>query len=89
NASGQTLALVNTGSEYSYVGRLNVTFDDQGNVIRDSITPQNSGAVAVDDASVAQLWGSTAAAFTPGSKGYLVREMIEGLDANNDGIQET
>ncbi|WP_204276844.1 5'-nucleotidase C-terminal domain-containing protein, partial [Escherichia coli] len=38
---------------------------------------------------VAQLWGSTAAAFTPGSKGYLVREMIESLDANNDGIQET
>lgn len=89
NASGQTLALVNTASEYSYVGRLNVTFDDQGNVIRNSITPENSGAVAVDDATVAQLWGSTAAAFTPGSKGYLVREVIEGLDANNDGIQET
>lgn len=89
NASGQTLALVNTASEYSYVGRLNVTFDDRGNVIRNSITPENSGAVAVDDATVAQLWGSKAAAFTPGSKGYLVREVIEGLDANNDGIQET
>ncbi|KMO39732.1 5'-nucleotidase [Methylobacterium variabile] len=89
NATGQTLALVNTASEYSYVGRLTVTFDDQGNVIRDSVTPQNSGAVAVDDTSVAQLWGSTAAAFTPGSKGFLVREMIEGLDVNNDGVQET
>ena len=89
NASGQTLALVNTASEYSYVGRLTVTFDDKGNVIRDSITPQNSGAVAVDDTSVTQLWGSTAAAFAPGTKGFLVREMIEGLDVNNDGIQET
>ena len=89
NASGQTLALVNTASEYAYVGRLTVTFDDQGNVIRNSITPQNSGAVAVDDATVAQLWGSTAAAFTPGSRGYLVREVIEGLDVNNDGVQET
>jgi predicted extracellular nuclease/2',3'-cyclic-nucleotide 2'-phosphodiesterase (5'-nucleotidase family) len=89
NASGQTLALINTASEYSYVGRLTVTFDDQGNVIRDSITPQNSGAVAVDDTSVAQLWGSKDAAFAPGTKGYLVREMIEGLDVNNDGIQET
>ncbi|MGE7416082.1 ExeM/NucH family extracellular endonuclease, partial [Methylobacterium tarhaniae] len=89
NASGQTLALVNTASEYSYVGRLTVTFDDQGTVIRDSVTPQNSGAVAVDDASVAQLWGSKDAAFAPGSKGYLVREVIEGLDVNNDGIQET
>ncbi|MER2269174.1 ExeM/NucH family extracellular endonuclease [Methylobacterium oxalidis] len=89
NASGQTLALVNTASEYSYVGRLTVTFDDQGNILRDSVNPATSGAVAVDDATVAQLWGSTAAAFTPGSKGFLVREMIEGLDANNDGVQET
>ncbi|WP_425324427.1 ExeM/NucH family extracellular endonuclease [Methylobacterium frigidaeris] len=89
NASGQTLALVNTASEYSYVGRLTVTFDDQGNVIRNSITPQNSGVVAVDDASVAQLWGSNQAAFAPGTKGYLVKELIEGLDVDNDGIQET
>nr|WP_207546506.1 5'-nucleotidase C-terminal domain-containing protein [Methylobacterium indicum] len=89
NASGQTLALVNTASEYSYVGRLTVTFDDKGTIIRDSVTPQNSGAVAVDDTSVAQLWGSTAAAFAPGTKGFLVKEMIEGLDVNNDGIQET
>ncbi|MCJ2083791.1 5'-nucleotidase C-terminal domain-containing protein [Methylobacterium sp. J-090] len=89
NASGQTLVLVNTASEYSYVGRLNVTFDDRGNVLRDSVNPATSGAVAVDDASVAALYGSTAAAFTPGSKGFLVREVIEGLDANNDGVQET
>ncbi|GJD86923.1 hypothetical protein BHAOGJBA_0421 [Methylobacterium hispanicum] len=89
NASGQTLALVNTASEYAYVGRLTATFDDQGNLIRDSIDPASSGAVAVDDTTVAQLYGSTAAAFTPGSKGYLVREVIEGLDANNDGVQET
>jgi 2',3'-cyclic-nucleotide 2'-phosphodiesterase (5'-nucleotidase family) len=89
NASGQTLVLVNTASEYSYVGRLNVTFDDRGNVIRDSVNPATSGAVAVDDTTVAQLYGSTAAAFTPGSKGFLVREVIEGLDANNDGVQET
>ena len=89
NASGQTLALVNTASEYSYVGRLTATFDDQGNLIRDSINPATSGAVAVDDATVAQLYGSTGAAFTPGSKGFLVREVIEGLDVNNDGVQET
>ncbi|CAO4137061.1 ExeM/NucH family extracellular endonuclease [Methylorubrum extorquens] len=89
NASGQTLALVNTASEYSYVGRLNVTFDDQGHVIRDSINSATSGAVAVDDTTVTQLYGSTAAAFTPGSKGFLVQQVIEGLDVNNDGIQET
>ncbi|WP_244474911.1 bifunctional metallophosphatase/5'-nucleotidase [Methylobacterium sp. Leaf99] len=89
NASGQTLVLVNTASEYSYVGRLNVTFDDKGNILRDSVNPATSGAVAVDDATVAGLYGSTAAAFTPSSKGFLVREVIEGLDVNNDGVQET
>ena len=81
--------LVNTASEYSYVGRLTVTFDERGNIIRDSVNPATSGAVAVDDATVAGLYGSTAAAFTPGSKGFLVREVIEGLDADNDGVQET
>ena len=89
NASGQALALVNTASEYSYVGRLTVTFDAQGNIIRNSVNTATSGSVAVDDASVAALYGSTAAAFTPGAKGFLVREVIEGLDANNDGVQET
>ncbi|WP_298965622.1 5'-nucleotidase C-terminal domain-containing protein [uncultured Methylobacterium sp.] len=89
NASGQPLLLVNTASEYSYVGRLNLTFDDAGVVIPGSVDPTTSGAVAVDDTTVAALYGSTAAAFTPGSKGYLVREVIEGLDADNDGVQET
>ncbi|HEY8567143.1 MAG TPA: 5'-nucleotidase C-terminal domain-containing protein [Beijerinckiaceae bacterium] len=90
NASGQTLALVNTAAEYSYVGRLNVTFDDAGNLIRESITTANSGAIAVDDQTVSELYGSNvAAAFAPGSKGNLVRQVIEGLDVNNDGVQET
>ena len=89
NASGQPIALVNTASEYSYVGRLTATFDDAGNLIPGSISPDTSGAVAADEQSVTQLYGSYNAAFTPGSRGFLVREVIEGLDANNDGIQET
>ena len=89
NASGQPIALVNTASEYSYVGRLTATFDDAGNLIPSSINPATSGAVAVDDTTVRELWGSTQAAFTPGSRGFLAREMIEGLDVNNDGVQET
>jgi hypothetical protein len=43
----------------------------------------------VDDATVAELFGSRAAAFAPGSRGFLVQQMVEGLDANNDGVQET
>jgi len=89
NASGQPIALVNTAGEYSYVGRLNVTFDADGHVIRDSIIPATSGAVAVDDRTVTELWGLREAAFAPGTKGNLVHQVIEGVDANTDGVQET
>ena len=96
NASGQPIALVGTASEYSYVGRLNVTFDDDGVIIPSSILTGGpatgagqSGAVAVDDQTVLDLYGSRAAAYQPGSKAFLVQQVIEGLDANNDGVQET
>ncbi len=89
NASGQPIALVNTDGEYSYLGRLTLTFDDNGIVVPSSVDVNTSGAVAVDATTVNQLYGSRAAAFAPGSKGFLVQEIIEGLDANNDGVQET
>jgi 2',3'-cyclic-nucleotide 2'-phosphodiesterase (5'-nucleotidase family) len=96
NASGQPIVLIGTAGEYSYVGRLNVTFDDNGVVVPSSILTGGpatgagqSGAVAVDDSTALQLFGSRGAAFAPGSKGFLVQQVIEGLDVNNDGVQET
>ena len=96
NASGQPMVIVNTDGEYSYVGRLNVTFDDNGVIIPSSIATAGpatgagqSGAVVVDDASVAELWGSKAAAYALGTKANLVQQMIEGLDVDNNGVQET
>lgn len=89
NASGQPLLLVNTDGEYSYVGRLVFEFDDNGNVIAGSVNPAVSGAYVVDDQTVTELWGSTAAAFAPGTKGNLVQQMIEGADTNGDGAADT
>ena len=40
--------IVNTDGEYSYVGRLVVEFDSNGNMIADSIDPNVSGAFAAD-----------------------------------------
>jgi len=49
--------IVSTGGEYGYVGRLVVTFDDNGVVLPDSIDPAVSGAFATTDETVAALYG--------------------------------
>lgn len=53
SAKGEPVAVLNTGSNYRYVGRLVVDFDRQGRLIPNSIDPQLSGAYATDSAGVA------------------------------------
>jgi 2',3'-cyclic-nucleotide 2'-phosphodiesterase (5'-nucleotidase family) len=55
SASGQPVAVVNTGSNYRYVGRLVVSFDANGVIAR--IDPV-SGAYATDDQGVAAVRGT-------------------------------
>lgn len=57
-ADGGTVAVVNTAGEYSYVGRLVVTFDADGNIIRDSMDPAVSGAYASTDEVVDAVAGN-------------------------------
>jgi 2',3'-cyclic-nucleotide 2'-phosphodiesterase (5'-nucleotidase family) len=55
SASGQPVAVVNTGANYRYVGRLVVSFDANGVIAR--IDPV-SGAYATDDQGVAAVRGT-------------------------------
>jgi len=65
---GNPVVIVSTSGEYSYVGRLNVTFDSNGVLIADpdgsgplgigGISRDTSGAIATTDANVAALWGA-------------------------------
>lgn len=55
NGSGDPIAVVNTASNYRYVGRLVVGFDANG--VISEIDPL-SGAYAADDAGVAEVGGS-------------------------------
>jgi alkaline phosphatase len=58
DASGNDVAIVSTDGEYSYVGRLVVDFDDNGNLIASSIDETVSGAVATDENGVLDVTGA-------------------------------
>lgn len=53
SASGEPIAIVNTTSNYKYVGRLVAEFDSEGKLIPESIDPNISGAYATDEQGVA------------------------------------
>ncbi|MEA5512648.1 choice-of-anchor I family protein [Nodularia sp. UHCC 0506] len=55
SATNDDVAIINTGGNYRYVGRLVVDFDEQGKIIPESIDSNISGAYATDDQGVADL----------------------------------
>ena len=76
---GKPVAIVNTTSEYKYVGRLVVDFDANGDIIPASIDPAISGAYPADSLGVVEVWGDYADAFTPGSKGQEVKNLCDAV----------
>jgi 2',3'-cyclic-nucleotide 2'-phosphodiesterase (5'-nucleotidase family)/predicted extracellular nuclease len=91
NADGKSTVIVNTDSEYSYVGRLVVEFDQNGDIVADSIDPTVSGAYATTDQGVQDLYATPididgdgdldSDPFVSGSRGDLVRDIAEGVGA--------
>ncbi len=59
DAAGDSVAIVSTDGEYSTVGRLVVSFDDNGRLDTTSIDSAVSGAFATTDAVVTEVVGST------------------------------
>ncbi|WP_137179728.1 choice-of-anchor I family protein [Roseomonas sp. AR75] len=85
-ADGGTTLIVNTDNEYTYLGRLVVQFDADGNIITDSLDPAVSGAYASTAANVAAAWGVDEAdlattAFADGTKGAAVADITEAVQA--------
>ncbi|MDA9530548.1 ExeM/NucH family extracellular endonuclease [Bradyrhizobium sp. CCBAU 25338] len=93
NADGKTTLIVNTSGEYSYVGRLVVDFDAEGNVIYTANTAVN-GAYASTEEVVASLYdGNTtvdvdddgdvdaddADPFADGGRGDLVNDIAQAV----------
>ena len=75
------VAIVSTDGEYSYVGRLVVTFDDDGVIIPGSIDANESGAFATDDQGVTDLWDAIPGQepFEDGTKGATVRSLVDSV----------
>ncbi|MEL6219519.1 MAG: bifunctional metallophosphatase/5'-nucleotidase, partial [Pseudomonadota bacterium] len=61
DADGNPIAIVSTDGEYSYVGRLVIDFDENGNIVPDSIDSTQSGAFATDDQGVVDVTGAATA----------------------------
>ncbi len=82
NADGDTAVIVSTDGQYSYVGRLVLDFDEDGNIIMDdngNVTDANiSGAYASTEDTVNALWGDQDA-FAEGTKGDLVQDLTDAV----------
>jgi 2',3'-cyclic-nucleotide 2'-phosphodiesterase (5'-nucleotidase family) len=77
NPDGDPVAIVSTDGEYSYVGRLVLTFDDAGVLDPASIDPAVSGAFATTDEVVEELAGEDA--FAEGTPASLVAELTDAV----------
>lgn len=84
--AGNNTLIVNTDNEYTYLGRLKVDFDADGNVIVENLAADSAinGAYASTEQNVAEAWGTTVdnlenTAFAEGTKGDLVRDLTDAV----------
>lgn len=87
-ADGGTTLIVNTDSEYTYLGRLVIDFDTQGRVVLPSLTENQSinGAYASTAENVAEAFNTTvdnleSTAFANGTRGDKVRDVTDAVQA--------
>ncbi|WP_310475379.1 choice-of-anchor I family protein [Sandarakinorhabdus sp.] len=87
-ADGKPTVIVNTDNEYTYLGRLVVDFDSNGEIIVSSLGENITinGAYASTASNVAQAWGVAEAdlattAFAAGTRGGNVKTLTAAVDA--------
>lgn len=85
-ADGKPTLIVNTDNEFTYLGRLVVDFNSDGEILLNSLDPAINGAYAATTANVASAWGVTEAelattAFAPGTKGSQVAAITDAVQS--------
>ncbi len=85
-ADGGTTLIVNTDNEFTYLGRLVLDFDAEGNIITENLDTTVNGAYAATRENVAEAWGVDEAdlgttAFAEGTKGERVGDVTEAVQA--------
>ncbi|MCH8544302.1 MAG: bifunctional metallophosphatase/5'-nucleotidase [Alcanivorax sp.] len=86
SAAGEPVLLVNTDADYKYLGRLVVSFDDQGLILLDRLDPALSGAWAATDAVVAQLQATPIPEVVAVAE--VIRDILGELDGSAFGITD-
>lgn len=87
-ADGKPMVIVNTDNEFTYLGRLVVEFDNNGDIIPASLTSNVAinGAYAATDGNVAAAWNDldgdlSNSAFAAGTKGAAVFEISNAVQS--------
>ncbi|GAA5123355.1 SdiA-regulated domain-containing protein [Luteolibacter yonseiensis] len=85
---GKPALIVNTDNEFTYLGRLVVDFDENGELVLGSLDDRKAvnGAKAATAENAAAAWGTTvgnlaATAFAPGTKGAKVKAITDAVQA--------
>ncbi|MBU6396014.1 MAG: choice-of-anchor I family protein [Sphingomonadales bacterium] len=87
-ADGKPTLIVNTDNEYTYLGRLVVDFDENGDILLDSVANNTAvnGAYASTAANVAAAWNDldgdlSDTAFAAGTRGNQVKQLTDAVKA--------
>jgi predicted extracellular nuclease/2',3'-cyclic-nucleotide 2'-phosphodiesterase (5'-nucleotidase family) len=81
---GKTTLIVNTDNEYTYLGRLVVEFDDNGDIVTDKLDDYQllNGAYASTQTNLEAAYGKDIdLAFAEGSRGDKVQDITKAIDA--------
>ncbi|MCB1744593.1 MAG: bifunctional metallophosphatase/5'-nucleotidase [Gammaproteobacteria bacterium] len=79
SASDEPMLIVSTDGRYRYLGRLVVSFDEQGRILLDRLDPSVNGVYATDEQGLRTLWGDPSKAFADGSLGARVKALTDAM----------
>jgi len=77
--SNDPMVILNTTSEWKYVGRFVCDFDVNGKLLVEKLDSIVNGVYASDSITVKALWGNTASAFATGTKGANVSTLCKAV----------
>ncbi len=88
---GHNTLIVSTDTEFTYLGRLEVTFDDAGHIDLGSLDPATNGAYGANEATLQAVYGSSqtaqeiVAGSVTGSKVEAITDAINDVVVAKDG----
>lgn len=79
--NNQPMVILNTTSEWKYVGRFVCNFDNAGVLLTNTLDTVINGVYVSDSAMVTSLWGNYNSAFASGTKGANVKIICDAINS--------